>query len=182
MHPDRIKLAECAIILPGGTPRTNVGEYWGGSIPWLSIKDLECPGRYVYNTEKTITEKGLSNSSTSLLTRDDIIISARGTVGALAMVGRAMAFNQSCFGIRAKPNIIPSFLYYSLKQSVNTLKQNSYGSVFNSFKSKNIAELEIWCPEITIQQSISSILASIDDKIELNKSINDNLGGVLVAS
>lgn len=156
--------------------------YWGGSIPWLSIKDLECPGRYVYDTEKTITSEGLSNCSTHLLVKDDIIISARGTVGELAMVGRNMTFNQSCFGIRAKPNILPSFLYYSLKQSVNILKQNSYGSVFNSLKSKTISELEIWCPDITTQRVVSSILASIDDKIELNQTINDNLGGVCFAS
>lgn len=64
---------------------------------------------------KTITEEGLNNSSTKLLKKDDIIISARGTVGELAMIPFPMAFNQSCYGIRAKEGIDSIFLYYLIK-------------------------------------------------------------------
>jgi type I restriction enzyme S subunit len=42
----------------------------------------------------------LQKSSTKLLKVGDIIISARGTVGAMAQLKREMAFNQSCYGLR----------------------------------------------------------------------------------
>ena len=98
-------LIDIVELIGGGTPKTSKAEYWGGNINWLSVKDFNNENRYVYSTEKTITEEGLNNSSTKLLKKDDIIISARGTVGELAMIPFPMAFNQSCYGIRAKEGI-----------------------------------------------------------------------------
>lgn len=107
------KYTDCALIIGGGTPKTTEKKYWNGNIPWLSVKDFCGEAKYVYTSEKTITALGLKNSSTKLLNKDDIIISARGTVGEIAMIPFEMAFNQSCFGIRANKNLItPDFLYY----------------------------------------------------------------------
>ena len=80
------KYTELATIIGGGTPKTTVKEYWNGCIPWLSVKDFGNDNKYVYTTEKSITELGLNNSSTKMLKHEDIIISARGTVGELAMI------------------------------------------------------------------------------------------------
>ena len=85
--------------------RTTVEEYWNGDIPWLSVVDFNNDNRWVLDTEKTITKLGLDKSSTKLLNKGDVIISARGTVGALAQLKYPMAFNQSCYGIRQKENI-----------------------------------------------------------------------------
>ena len=71
------KLSEIMDILGGGTPKTSRADYWNGDIPWLSVKDFNNDYRYVYKSEKTISEAGLNNSSTQLLQRDDIIISAK---------------------------------------------------------------------------------------------------------
>ena len=90
-----------AEILSGGTPKTEVEEYWNGNIPWLSVKDFAGDTRKVYASEKHISELGLNNSATQLLHPGDIIISARGTVGEVAQIGKTAAFNQSCYGLRA---------------------------------------------------------------------------------
>ena len=87
------KLSDVIDLIGGGTPKTSISKYWGGNIPWLSVKDFNNDNRYVCATEKTITEEGLKNSSTKMLAVDDIIISARGTVGELAMIPFPMAFN-----------------------------------------------------------------------------------------
>lgn len=102
----RSKLSDVIDLIGGGTPNTSVTEYWDGQIPWISVKDFSDDSRYIHSTEKTITEVGLENSSTKLLDVDDIIISARGTVGKLAMIPFPMAFNQSCYGIRGKKDLI----------------------------------------------------------------------------
>ena len=163
-------------IIGGGTPKTSVAEYWGGDIPWLSVKDFNNNYRYVYDTEKSITEEGLKHSSTRILKRGDSIISARGTVGEMAMIPYPMAFNQSCYGLRAKDEIVdPYFLYYLVKYNVHVLQNNTHGSIFDTITRETFEGIHVDIPERCDQLKIANILGNIDDKIELNVKINENL-------
>ena len=125
--------------------------------------------------KKKITKLGLENSSTKILSKGDIIISARGTVGELAIIPSDMAFNQSCYGLRAKDFVDSCFLYYLLKQSVNILKHNTDGSVFDTITRETFENISVKLPPLPTQQKIAAILSSLDDKIELNNKINTNL-------
>ncbi len=106
-----VKLSNVIEIIGGGTPDTANPDYWNGNISWLSVVDFNKENRFVDKTEKTITENGLKNSSTKLLNEGDLIISARGTVGALAQLKKPMAFNQSCYGLRGNSKLNNGFLY-----------------------------------------------------------------------
>ena len=124
----KYKLSEVMDLIGGGTPKTSIPEYWNGTIPWLSVKDFNNDFRYVYKTEKSITQLGLKNSSTKLLQKGDIIISARGTVGEIATIPFTMAFNQSCYGLRAKKGTVTSdYLYYLIKHNISVLKKKLMG-------------------------------------------------------
>jgi len=169
------KLTEIMDLIGGGTPKTSNPDYWDGDIPWISVKDFNGERRYVGETEKKITKLGLENSSTKILSKGDIIISARGTVGELAIIPSDMAFNQSCYGLRAKDFVDSCFLYYLLKQSVNILKHNTHGSVFDTITRETFENISVKLPPLPIQQKIAAILSSLDDKIELNNKINTNL-------
>lgn len=171
----KTSLIDIMDLIGGGTPKTSKAEYWGGNINWLSVKDFNNEIRYVYSTEKTITAEGLNNSSTKLLKKDDIIISARGTVGELAMIPFPMAFNQSCYGIRAKDGIDKTFLYYLLKYSVRKLKVMTHGSVFDTITRDTFANIDVAIPDIETQHRVAKLLADIDDKVENNQRINKNL-------
>ena len=163
-------------IIGGGTPKTSKPEYWNGDIPWLSVKDFNNDYRYVYETEKTITQAGLNNSSTKLLKRNDSIISARGTVGAMAMIPYPMAFNQSCYGLRAKECLVDEeYLYYLIKHNVVVLKKNTHGSVFDTITRDTFDGIEVELPSLVEQKVVASILRDFDDKIEVNNEINKNL-------
>jgi len=168
-------LIEIAELIGGGTPKTSKAEYWNGNINWVSVKDFNNENRYVYSTEKTITEEGLNNSSAKLLQKGDIIISARGTVGEMAMIPFPMAFNQSCYGIRAKNGVDNTFLYYLVKNSVRKLKTMTHGSVFDTITRDTFANIDVDIPDIDIQYRIARTLSNIDDKIENNQRINNNL-------
>ena len=169
------KLSEIMTLIGGGTPKTSNPDYWNGDIPWISVKDFNGERRYVIDTEKKITKLGLENSSTKLLSKGDIIISARGTVGELAIIPSDMAFNQSCYGLRAKEYVDSTFLYYLLKQSVSVLQHNTHGSVFDTITRDTFDGITINLPPLATQQKIAAILSSLDDKIELNNKINTNL-------
>lgn len=172
----RYKLSEIMDIIGGGTPKTSKPEYWNGDIPWLSVKDFNNDYRYVYETEKTITQAGLDNSSTKLLKRNDSIISARGTVGEMAMIPYPMAFNQSCYGLRAKEGLVDEeYLYYLIKHNVVVLKKNTHGSVFDTITRDTFDDIEVELPSLVEQEIVASILRDLDDKIEVNNKINKNL-------
>ena len=170
------KISDIADVIGGGTPKTSVDEYWNGDIPWLSVVDFNTGRKYVSKTEKTITQLGLENSSTKLLKANDIIISARGTVGALAMLSLPMAFNQSCYGMRAKEDITTSdYLFYLLKNTVKQLQQASYGAVFDTITRNTFDETEVSLPPLKEQKAIAEVLSYLDDKIDLLHRQNQTL-------
>ncbi len=173
----RYILADIIELIGGGTPKTSVTEYWdGGKIPWLSVKDFSGERRYVYETEKYITEAGFNNSSTKYLYENDIIVSARGTVGEMAMIPVPMTFNQSCYGIRANKKLIePLYLYYLLKYNISVLKSKVHGSVFDTITKETFKQIAVDLPDLNIQKKVAFVLGKLDDKIEVNESINRNL-------
>ncbi|NQM38382.1 restriction endonuclease subunit S [Streptococcus suis] len=170
------KLSDVIEIISGGTPNTSVEEYWNGNIEWLSVADFNNDERYVYSAEKKITDKGLAESNTKLLQKGDLIISARGTVGALAQLVKPMAFNQSCFGLRGKEGVVfTDFLYYWLKNYVKIFLNKSQGSVFNTINLATFDDIKINLTAYNIQVEIVKLLTKIDQKIALNNQINEEL-------
>ena len=170
-----VALSDIIELIGGGTPKTSKPEFWNGDIPWLSVVDFGGDGRWVDKSEKTITNLGLENSSTKLLESGDIIISARGTVGELSQLKRPMAFNQSCYGIRARTGVDQDFLYYLLKKSVNDLRRQSHGGVFNTITRSTFDVVSVGIPNLETQKKTADILGSLDEKIELNRRMNETL-------
>jgi len=166
-------------IISGGTPRTSEFDYWDGEIPWLSVADFNTGFRWVGTAEKSITEKGLNESATALLGPNDIIISARGTVGAIAQLSRPMAFNQSCYGIKARTDRATSdFIYYALRCRVEEMKRVAHGGVFNTITRDTFKLLQCDLPPLAEQRAIAHILGTLDDMIELNRRMNETLEGI----
>jgi len=168
-------ISEIITLIGGGTPKTKVKEYWDGDIPWLSVVDFNTGKKFVSDTEKKITQKGLKNSSTKLLEKGEIIISARGTVGVVAMLGRQMAFNQSCYGVRANKESTNDYVYYLLKDRVSNFQQYPHGGVFDTITRDTFKEIDISLPPFPEQRSIASVLSGLDDKIDLLHRQNQTL-------
>jgi len=170
-----VLLGDVIELIGGGTPKTSNPEFWNGGIPWLSVVDFNKDRRWVDTTEKTITKLGLDSSSTKMLEAGDIIISARGTVGELAQLRKPMAFNQSCYGIRAGSNVDQNFLFYLLKLRITELIKLSHGGVFNTVTKETFQHMKVELPDISIQKEVSEILGVLDQKIELNQIMNETL-------
>ncbi len=170
------QLSEIMELIGGGTPKTTVPEYWDGNIPWLSVTDFNTGKKYCFDAEKKITERGLSESSTKILKKGQIIISARGTVGVLSVLGRGMAFNQSCYGIDAIKNLTNNdFLYYLLKDNIASFHSASYGAVFDTITKETFSQIMVSIPPLPEQRAIASVLSSLDDKIDLLHRQNTTL-------
>ncbi|MYN44968.1 restriction endonuclease subunit S [Pseudoduganella sp. FT93W] len=162
---------ETVTVIGGGTPKTANTEYWNGDIPWYSVVDApKLSDVFVIDTEKHISEAGVSNSSTKLLPAGTTIISARGTVGKLALTGRIMAMNQSCYGLSGKAND-SYFTYFSTYLIVETLKQRTHGSVFDTITRSTLDGVTIIYPTKAIidlfEISISPVMERMKENLEL---------------
>ncbi len=126
-------LSEFFSILGGGTPKTKEPDYWGGDILWYSVVDApDGSGVYVLDTEKKITQRGVEESSAKLVREGTTIISARGTVGKLAMAAQDMTFNQSCYGLQGAGEVGDCFTYLAAQHMVSRLQAMAHGSVFST--------------------------------------------------
>lgn len=141
-------LSKMTQLIGGGTPKRSESSYWGGNIPWFSVRDVPNDGDvWVVDTEENITETGLQKSSTKLLREGTTIISARGTVGKLALVGQEMAMNQSCYGVAGKEGICDYFNYFNLNEAVEALKRNTHGAVFDTITQATFETVTCVKPE-----------------------------------
>lgn len=87
-----------------------------------------------------------------------------------------MTFNQSCYGIKAKPGIsINEYVYYLLKDTVSSLIQIAHGGVFDTITRDTFKEIDILLPPLPEQRAIASVLSSLDDKIDLLHRQNKTL-------
>ena len=171
-----VVLSDIIDLFGGSTPKRSTPEYWNGSIPWLSVKDFNHDLRHVEKSEQCITELGLTNSNTTLLPKGYLIVSARGTVGAISQLAKPMAFNQSCYGIGAKSEYVTNdFLYYLIRYSINKLKRMAHGAVFDTVTRETFQQINVKLPPLPQQRTIAHVLGTLDDKIELNRRMNETL-------
>lgn len=171
-----VPLTSLCEVLSGGTPKTTNGDFWNGDISWASVKDFNTPSRWFSSTEKSITKLGLENCSTSLLEPGDLILSARGTVGVVAQCSVQTAFNQSNYGLKAKPGkAINDFLYYALLAANRTILAETHGGAFDTITRATLDRIMVPAPQLQTQVLISKTLGLLDEKIELNSILSKEL-------
>ena len=164
----KLPFTELVEVIGGGTPKTSISEYWGGDIPWFSVVDAPTESDvFVIDTEKRITHEGLENSTARLLSEGTTIISARGTVGKVALVGVPMAMNQSCYGLRGIEGGA-AFTYFATRSLVSLLKQRSHGSVFNTITRDTLSGVSIIAPPKPVLDAFEIVLDPFVQRIKGN--------------
>jgi type I restriction enzyme S subunit len=163
-------------IIGGGTPKTQVAEYWGGDIPWFSVVDTPPKGGvFVWSTEKTITERGVAESSVRMIDTGTTIISARGTVGNIAMAARPMTFNQSCYALRAVEPVGNIFVYLATERMVERLKAMAHGSVFSTITRSTFESLNFAWADDDVFSAFETLIEPMFELIKANGQENQTL-------
>ncbi len=160
---------EAIEILGGGTPKTSIADYWNGDIPWFSVVDAPASGQvFVLDTEKKITALGLQNCSAKLLPEITTIISARGTVGKVALTGVSMAINQSCYALRPKAQGGEAFVYFSTLRFVEHLQRIAHGAVFDTITRDSFKQLTTCLPSGKAIAEFAAIANPLLERIKQN--------------
>ena len=160
-------------FLSGGTPKTKEPTYWNGNIPFFTPKDAKS-GLYTTITEKYITDLGLEKCNSKLYPKNTVFITARGTVGKLALANRPMAMNQSCFALKHKENH-QFYLYGVIQQLVNQIVLGANGAVFSAINLSDLNRLKYVQPPKTLIESYEKVTASMYEKMSNLEEENLNL-------
>ncbi len=161
------KLEEVGQIIGGGTPVSENENYWGGEIQWVTPKEItKLNGRYIEETERTLTKKGLEESSAKLHPKGTVLLTSRASIGFPAINTVPMATNQGFQSLRPNERLDTEFGYQILLHSRQKLERLSAGSTFLEISSKEVKKFKLSIPPLPEQKKIASILTSMDKNIE----------------
>lgn len=173
-----VPLAECANFLSGGTPPKGVPDYWNGDIPWVSAKDMKI--FRLFDTLEHVTPEGVSNG-TRLVPAGTVLVLVRGMTlhsdVPICITRRPMAFNQDVRALRPRPEVDSDYLAYALLANkpalLSMVDSASHGT--GRIHSGALASFPMALPSLSEQRAIASILGALDDKIDLNRRMNETL-------
>lgn len=152
-------------VLSGGTPNTKVDRYWDGEVPFFTPKD--CSGSiYVLGTEKTLTDDGVKACNSRIFDKETIFITARGTVGKVALAQCPMAMNQSCYALEPRHGLNNLFLFLAIEFGVNHLKAMASGGVFDAIVVDTFKYMPFTCPPPELTNSFGELVRPVFDQIE----------------
>lgn len=172
-----VRLDQLGEIVGGATPSTKNSKYWGGSIPWLSPKDLTgYKYRHISRGEKNITEEGFDSCSAKMLPKGSVLFSSRAPIGYCAIAANPVCTNQGFKSIVPKEGIDSEFLYYLLYSNKDSIAGTGSGTTFPEVSGKTMRQFKVTIPACKDEQIvIARVLGTLDEKIELNNRINGYL-------
>ena len=179
---ETVKLGDVATVkggkrLPKGTNLITTPN----SHPYIRVRDLNNQSTLELNDDfEYVDDETQKSISRYIVGAGDIVLSIVGTIGLVAIVGESLHkanLTENCVKLTQLDGVDRDYLYYFLKSGLgqSEIAKGTVGAVQAKLPIKNIQDIDVVLPDISTQQKISSILRSIDNKIDNNQKINDNL-------
>ena|GEM_PF-803200 len=159
----------CESIYSGGTPSTKKAAYWNGNLPWLSSGETRC--RFIIDTEKTITELGVAESSTKLAKAGDVVMASAGqgfTRGQTSMLFFDTYVNQSVVVMRPKRDYGAYLLLMLAAQYDNLRAWSDSTSTRGSMSGKLLRQFELPYFDVEQAKELTAFTAPMFAMIENN--------------
>ncbi|MCA8067365.1 restriction endonuclease subunit S [Burkholderia sp. AU38729] len=172
------RLGDIALtITGGGTPSKSHPEYWGGDIPWASVKDLK-DLKFLDTTADHITEKGLTHSASNLIPPGRVIVCTRMGLGKAVINRVALAINQDLKALELPPEVSADFFLILYK----TRHLKGTGTTVSGIKQDDLLALPVVLPSVTEQVHIVhqvNALMELCDKLEAQQQARRTLQNTL---
>lgn len=145
--------------ISGGTPSTSDSNFWKGTIPWVSPKDMKSD--VIYDTEDHLSEAAVSNSATKLIPPQTVICVVRSGIlkhtFPVALLSKAMCINQDIIAFQPRTDAVSSkFLFYVLKTKSSSILAEGIkpGVTVQSFYNGFFKDYPIPLPPLETQHKI----------------------------
>lgn len=157
-----IKLGALVAITGGGTPDRSNPAFWGGKIPWATVKDFKT--LEISSTTEHITEEGLQGSAANVAPTGSIILPTRMALGKAAINTVPVAINQDLKALRVNdPKVVDrDYLFRFLLSKATYLESQGQGATVKGITLSVLRDLEVPVPPIHEQQRIATILDKAD--------------------
>lgn len=163
------KLSEVAEIVGGGTPSTNVSEYWDGDIDWYAPAEIN-DQIYVDGSERKITKLGLEKSSAKILPADKtVLFTSRAGIGKTAILRRSGATNQGFQSMVLNDETNPYFVFSMSEFIKEEAERVASGSTFAEVSGKMLGNLTFMFPTKQEQDKIGEYFSNLDHLITLQQ-------------
>lgn len=162
---EEIRLKDVGKVYTGGTPSTNIDDYWNGTITWYTPTEITKAGKYVSDSKRKITEIGLAESSAQLFPKNTIVVCTRATIGELSISEKPATTNQGFKSICPNKNHCTEFIYYKLSVEKKRFISKSSGSTFLELSTTDFKNFKILVPSLKEQQKIAEVLTAADNEI-----------------
>ena len=166
------KLGDHSQILTGGTPKTQIKEYWEPKeIPWMSSGEIN--KKRLFSTDNQISKLGFENSSARWIKENSVLIALAGqgkTRGTVAINEISLTSNQSIAAIEPDDTLDSGFLFQNLGKRYEELRLASSGDGSRGGLNKQIiSDIKIIAPSIKEQNTVGSFFKHLDDTIALHQ-------------
>ena len=177
----RVKLGQICEVVSGGTPKTNVEEYWNGEFNWITPAEINDNDYIISDTKRKITQLAIEKKKLTLLPKGTILLSSRAPIGKVAIAGKEMYCNQGFKNLICSDEICNEYLYWYLKSKKEYLNSLGRGATFKEISKKIVENIEIKLPEIEQQRKIVNKLKEVDKIIQQRKCQSRLLDGMVQA-
>jgi restriction endonuclease S subunit len=161
-----VRLSEIAKTSSGGTPPSNNLLFYGGDIPWVSISDMTSSGKYLYDTERKLTDLGLQNSSAKIYPIGTILFAMYASIGKCSIAKVFISCSQAILGVQLNEDLVNTeFIYYFL-----TSQETKYGLMGQHGTQKNlnagmVRDFNVPLLSLPEQEKIAAVLSAADEEI-----------------
>ena len=147
----------------GGTPSRSNPSYWGGEIPWVTVKDFAT--FTPLHSQETITKVGLKNSASHLIPKGTLLTSTRMALGKAVVYEVAVAINQDLKALFAKPVLLTPYLYFWFQYYGQSIEDLGSGSTVKGVSLHDLKKIGFQLPTLPEQTAIAAILSDMDAEI-----------------
>ena len=145
----------------GGTPKTNINEYWNGEIPWIQSSNLLEHELFNANIQKHISKTGLQKSAAQLVPKNSIAVVSHVGVGKLVFMPFEYTTSQdfiSLSELKTEPFFTCYILYKRLQSDIHIVQ----GSAIKGITKTDLLSKKIKMPKILEQEKIGAALKKFD--------------------
>jgi len=160
-------IGDLAEVVGGSTPKTEETDFWkGGRHCWATPKDLSGLSMPVLlDTERKITDSGLSQISSGLLPQGTVLLSSRAPIGYLAIAEVPVAVNQGFIAMKARPGTSNLFLLRWASSAYDGIVSRANGSTFLEISKSSFRPIRIVAPATRVMHAFDRVSRPMYDKI-----------------
>ncbi|UUD64660.1 restriction endonuclease subunit S [Pseudomonas seleniipraecipitans] len=152
-----VALGDVVSFKGGGTPSRDQSTYWGGDIPWATVKDFN-DGYLIRTTRDFITPEGLKNSASNLISAGTVIIPTRMALGKAAIAQRDVAINQDLKAVVPSGEVDPRYLLWYFIANASQIQSMGKGATVKGVTLDQLRKLQFPLPPFPEQRRIAAIL------------------------